>query len=88
MLYQSCSTRDALQDLHFQKNHTQGALVRVMLGEVYDVAVECCPGSATYGKWVGVILSTDNQKKFYISGGCASRLSDALQRSGALLQVY
>ncbi len=71
MLYQSCSTRDALQGLHFQKNHTQGALVRVTLGEVYDVAVECCPGSATYGKWVGVILSADTTKRCSTSPGAS-----------------
>ena len=57
---QSRSTRGVLRGLHFQKNHTQGKLVRVTKGEVYDVAVDCRPHSATFGKWVGVTLSEDN----------------------------
>ena len=48
---QSRSTRGVLRGLHFQKNHTQGKLVRVTRGEVYDVAVDCRPNSATFGKW-------------------------------------
>ena len=63
---QSRSTRGVLRGLHFQKNHTQGKLVRVTKGEVYDVAVDCRPHSATFGKWVGVTLSEDNKKMFYI----------------------
>ena len=54
---QSRSTRGVLRGLHFQKNHTQGKLVRVTKGEVYDVAVDCRPHSATFGKWVGVTTS-------------------------------
>ena len=53
---QSRSTRGVLRGLHFQKNHTQGKLVRVTMGEVYDVAVDCRPNSKTFGKWVGVTL--------------------------------
>ena len=68
---QSCSTRGVLRGLHFQKEHTQGKLVRVTMGEVYDVAVDCRPGSAIYGKWVGVTLSADNKKMFYIPEGFA-----------------
>ena len=63
---QSRSTRGVLRGLHFQKNHTQGKLVRVTKGEVYDVAVDCRPHSATFGKWVGVTLSEENKKMFYI----------------------
>ena len=48
---QSRSTRGVLRGLHFQKNHTQGKLVRVTKGEVYDVAVDCRPHSATFGKY-------------------------------------
>ena len=58
---QSRSTRGVLRGLHFQKNHTQGKLVRVTKGEVYDVAVDCRPHSATFGKWVGVTLSEENK---------------------------
>ena len=60
-----------LRGLHFQKNHTQGKLVRVTKGEVYDVAVDCRPHSATFGKWVGVTLSEENKKMFYIPEGFA-----------------
>ena len=68
---QSRSTRGVLRGLHFQKEHTQGKLVRVTLGEVYDVAVDCRPHSETFGKWVGVTLSAENKKMFYIPEGFA-----------------
>lgn len=68
---QSKSSRGVLRGLHFQKENTQGKLVRVTKGEVYDVAVDCRPGSATYGKWVGVTLSEENKKMFYIPEGFA-----------------
>ena len=68
---QSRSTRGVLRGLHFQKEHTQGKLVRVTKGEVFDVAVDCRPGSATYGKWVGVTLSEENKKMFYVPEGFA-----------------
>ena len=68
---QSRSTRGVLRGLHFQKNHTQGKLVRVTKGEVFDVAVDCRPHSATFGKWVGVTLSEENKKMFYIPEGFA-----------------
>ena len=55
---ESSSTKGVLRGLHFQKNHTQGKLVRVTHGEVYDVAVDVRPGSETYGQWVGVVLSS------------------------------
>lgn len=68
---QSRSTRGVLRGLHFQTRHTQGKLVRVTMGEVYDVAVDCRPGSETYGKWVGVTLSAENKKMLYIPQGFA-----------------
>ena len=68
---QSRSTRGVLRGLHFQKNHTQGKLVRVTKGEVYDVAVDCRPHSATFGKWVGVTLSAENKKMLWIPEGFA-----------------
>ena len=68
---QSKSSRGVLRGLHFQKQHTQGKLVRVTKGEVFDVAVDCRPNSATFGKWVGVTLSAENKKQFYVPKGFA-----------------
>lgn len=68
---QSKSSRGVLRGLHFQKEHTQGKLVRVTKGEVFDVAVDCRPNSAAFGKWVGVTLSEENKKQFYVPKGFA-----------------
>lgn len=68
---QSKSSRGVLRGLHFQKEHTQGKLVRVTKGEVFDVAVDCRPNSATFGKWVGVTLSEESKKQFYVPKGFA-----------------
>ena len=63
---QSASKRGVLRGLHFQKNFPQDKLVRVISGEVFDVAVDLRKGSATYGKWYGVVLSAENKKQFFI----------------------
>ena len=68
---ESSSTKGVLRGLHFQKNHTQGKLVRVTHGEVFDVAVDVRPGSDTYGQWVGTILSAEKKNMFYIPEGFA-----------------
>ena len=68
---QSRSTKGVLRGLHFQTKHTQGKLVRVTLGEVFDVAVDCRPNSKTFGKWVGATLSADNKKMLWIPEGFA-----------------
>ena len=68
---ESSSTKGVLRGLHFQKNHTQGKLVRVTHGEVFDVAVDVRPGSETYGQWVGVTLSAEMKNLFYIPEGFA-----------------
>lgn len=68
---QSSSTKGVLRGLHFQINHPQGKLVRVIKGCVFDVAVDLRQGSKTYGKWFGVELSEENKKQFYISPGFA-----------------
>lgn len=68
---ESSSTKGVLRGLHFQKNHTQGKLVRVTEGEVFDVAVDVRPGSETYGHWVGVTLSATQKNMFYIPEGFA-----------------
>lgn len=63
---QSSSVKNVLRGLHFQINYPQDKLVRVISGEVFDVAVDLRAGSATYGKWHGVILSAENKKQFFI----------------------
>ena len=68
---QSKSTRGVLRGRHFQKQHPQGKLVRVISGEVFDVAVDCRPGSPAYGRWTGVTLSAENKKMLYIPEGFA-----------------
>lgn len=68
---QSSSRKGVLRGLHFQKNHPQAKLVRVISGEVFDVAVDLRDGSETYGKWVGVLLSSENKKQLMIPRGFA-----------------
>lgn len=68
---QSMSSKGVLRGLHYQIAHPQGKLVRALSGEVYDVAVDMRPGSATYGKWHGVLLSGGNHRQFYIPEGFA-----------------
>ena len=68
---QSMSTKGVLRGLHFQKQHPQAKLVRVIRGRVFDVAVDLRSDSGTYGKWYGVELTEENKKQFYISEGFA-----------------
>ena len=68
---QSKSRKGVLRGLHFQKENTQAKLVRCIKGEVFDVAVDLRPGSETYGKWEGVVLSEENKKMFMIPRGFA-----------------
>ena len=63
---QSASKKGVLRGLHFQKEFPQDKLVRVVNGEVFDVAVDLRPGSETFGKWYGVLLSAENKKQFMI----------------------
>lgn len=68
---QSSSRKGVLRGLHFQKTHPQAKLVRVIKGEVFDVAVDLRKGSETYGQWVGVVLSEENKRQFMIPRGFA-----------------
>lgn len=68
---QSKSKKGVLRGLHFQIHYPQSKLVRVISGEVFDVAIDLRKGSATYGKWTGVILSAENKKQFFIPKGFA-----------------
>jgi len=68
---ESKSKKGVLRGLHMQKNNPQGKLVRVIDGEVFDVAVDLRKESKTYGKWKSVILSSENKKQFYVPEGFA-----------------
>ena len=68
---QSMSRKGVLRGLHYQKKHSQGKLVRVIRGSVFDVAVDIRKDSETFGKWFGIDLSAENKKQFYISPGFA-----------------
>ena len=68
---QSMSVKGVLRGLHFQKQFPQGKLVRAIRGSVFDVAVDLREGSMTFGKWVGVELTAENKKMFYIPEGFA-----------------
>ena len=68
---QSASRKGVLRGLHFQKQFPQDKLVRVIKGAVYDVCVDLREGSKTFGKWVGVELSEENKKQFFIPKGFA-----------------
>lgn len=67
----SRSSKSVLRGLHFQKKKPQGKLVRVVRGEVYDVAIDIRPDSQTFGEWEAVILSDKNKKQFWIPPGFA-----------------
>jgi len=67
----SKSRKGVLRGLHFQYTEPQGKLVRVIKGEVFDVAVDLRRKSPTYGKWEGIILSEENKKQFYVPEGFA-----------------
>ncbi|HHX3463860.1 TPA: dTDP-4-dehydrorhamnose 3,5-epimerase [Legionella pneumophila] len=67
----SRSQKGVLRGLHCQSQQAQGKLVSVLAGEVFDVAVDIRLGSPTFGQWVGVILSGENKKQFWIPKGFA-----------------
>jgi dTDP-4-dehydrorhamnose 3,5-epimerase len=67
----SKSAKGVLRGLHYQIQHPQGKLVRVVQGEVFDVAVDLRQSSATFGRWVGVHLSADNHRQLWVPPGFA-----------------
>jgi len=68
---QSCSKKGVLRGLHFQNRFPQGKLIRVITGEIFDVAVDLRPESQTYGQWFGLTLSDRNRKQLFIPEGFA-----------------
>lgn len=88
---ESYSTKGVLRGLHFQKNHTQGKLVRAAYGKVFDVAVDCRPNSPTFGKWTGVVLDSSRKNMFYLPEGMAHGflvLSDTAQFVYSCTDIY
>jgi dTDP-4-dehydrorhamnose 3,5-epimerase len=67
----SKSGQGVLRGLHYQVQNPQGKLVRVVAGEVFDVAVDIRPDSPTFGKWVGEVLSADNKRQLWVPPGLA-----------------
>jgi dTDP-4-dehydrorhamnose 3,5-epimerase len=68
---QSGSRRGVLRGLHYQVHQAQGKLVRVLAGEIYDVAVDIRKGSPNFGRWIGARLSSDNRHQIWVPEGFA-----------------
>ena len=67
----SFSKKNVLRGMHFQKEHPQAKLVKVVFGEVFDVIVDCRKDSPTFGQYINIVLTGENKKQLYIPTGCA-----------------
>jgi dTDP-4-dehydrorhamnose 3,5-epimerase len=67
----SMSTQNVLRGLHYQVEQAQGKLIRVVVGEIYDVAVDLRRSSTTFGKWTSARLSSENRRMLWVPAGCA-----------------
>jgi dTDP-4-dehydrorhamnose 3,5-epimerase len=83
----SRSTRGVLRGLHYQIRHAQGKLVRVVAGEVYDVAVDLRRGSPTFGRHVAVTLSADNARMLWVPAGFAHGFCVTSERADFLYKT-
>jgi dTDP-4-dehydrorhamnose 3,5-epimerase len=85
------SVRNTLRGLHLQVRKPQGKLVRVVAGEIWDVAVDVRRGSPTYGQWSSAVLSAENFRQLYVPPGCAHGfcvLSDTAQVQYKCTELY
>ena len=80
----SRSSRGVLRGLHYQLENPQGKLVRVVSGEVFDVAVDIRRGSPRFGTWVGAVLSEENQRQMYVPPGFAHGFCTLSERADFL----
>lgn len=80
----SRSSRGVLRGLHYQLENPQGKLVRVVSGEVFDVAVDIRRGSPRFGTWVGAVLSEENQRQIYVPPGFAHGFCTLSERADFL----
>ncbi|MFT6296468.1 MAG: dTDP-4-dehydrorhamnose 3,5-epimerase [Glaciecola sp.] len=88
---QSKSSQGTLRGLHYQLNFPQGKLVRVLAGEVFDVAVDIRKNSSTFGQWVGELLSAENNKQLWVPPGFAHGFyvtSDSAELSYKCTEYY
>lgn len=88
---QSMSRKGVLRGLHFQTENTQGKLVRVISGRVFDVGVDIRPGSPYFGRWAGVELTSENKRQLYVPQGFAHGflvLSDTAEFTYKCTDVY
>jgi len=83
----SLSTQSTLRGLHYQLSPGQAKLVRVVVGEVYDVAVDIRRGSPSFGRWIGVWLSAENKRQLYIPTGFAHGFCVTSERAEFLYKV-
>jgi dTDP-4-dehydrorhamnose 3,5-epimerase len=84
---QSSSRQSTLRGLHYQVTHTQGKLIRVILGEIFDVAVDIRRSSPYFGKWVGVYLSAENKEQFWLPPGFAHGFFALSERADILYKA-